>query len=153
LVLAAKCIARDQPPSKEESDDPARESSGRPPLLSDHEGWQALAAGDIDSAELHAHEMLAAADAQGSDEASPDDERHRAHVLLGYVCFSRNDLDGAEAELLRSSEVEATPVLGSFGPDLGLAWELLVAGRADAVAQFAQRFSRFWSGPSWHQNR
>ncbi len=122
---------------------------GQPSLPGD-EAWEALEAGDLDHAEAHALEMLAAAEAPDVDGWPPDDRRHRAHTILGYVHLRRGDIDGAEGELLRSSEVEATPALGSFGPDLGLAWELLLAGRVDAVGEFAQRFSRFWSGPSAH---
>lgn len=126
---------------------------GAHPSLPDDEAWRALAAGDLEGAEDHAHKMLAAAQASTADDWPSDDQRHRAHTILGYVHLRRGDLDGAEAELLRSSDVNETPVLASFGPDLGLAWELLLAGRADAVAQFAQRFSRFWSGPAGHEDR
>ena len=111
-----------------------------------------MAAGDLEAAEFRAREMLAAAEAQSEVEWLPDDHRHRAHIVLGYVHLRRWNLDAAEAELLLSSHVEATRVLASFGPDLGLAWELLLAGRADSVALFAQRFVRFWRGPSWHEH-
>ena len=120
--------------------------------MPDDEAWRALAAGDLEGAKFRAREMLAAAEAQSEVDWLPDDHRHRAHIILGYVHLRRGDVDAAEAELLLSSEVEATPVLGSFGPDLGLAWELLLAGRSDGVALFAQRFGRFWRGPSWHED-
>ena len=120
---------------------------GKSPSLPDDEGWHALAAGDLDRAEAAARGLLAD-DGTDTEEWPADDRRHMAHTLLGYVCLRRGDVDGAAMELIHSAEVEATPVLGSFGPDLGLAWQLLLAGRADEVAQFAQLFSRFWDGPS-----
>lgn len=120
---------------------------GRTPSLPDDDGWRALVAGDLDAAEAVAHELLA--EATNEEEVWPEgDRRHMAHTLLGHVCLRRGDIDGAAMELVRSAQVEATPVLGSFGPDLSLAWQLLLAGRADEVAQFAQLFSRFWDGPS-----
>jgi hypothetical protein len=111
------------------------------PEMPEDAGWRALDDGDVAGAVAHAEAMLQTTD---------DDERHRAHTLLGYVYLRAGDIDGAERELLLSSQVEATAVLSSFGPDLGLAWELLVAGRGDAVSVFAQRFSRFWVGPGQH---
>jgi hypothetical protein len=70
-----------------------------------------------------------------------------AYTLLGFISLSRGDLDAAEAELRRSAEIGDTPVLGSFGPDLGLLWELLRRGRAEGAIYFAQRYSEFWPGP------
>lgn len=115
----------------------------------DDEGWRALATGDLDGAEAHALAMLANVrhDSLGDDQ---DNERHIAHTMLGHVHLKRGDVDRAAMELLQSAEVSDTPVLGSFGPDLSLAWELLRAGRGDEVVTFARKFSRFWPGPSRH---
>jgi hypothetical protein len=121
---------------------------GKAPSLPDDQGWQALIAGDLDGAEAAAHALLADDATSDEGEWPAGDRQHMAHILLGYVCLRRGDVDGAASELIRSAQVEATPVLGSFGPDLSLAWQLLLAGRGDEVAQFAQLFSRFWDGPS-----
>jgi hypothetical protein len=121
---------------------------GKTPSLPDDEGWHALAAGDLNRAEAAARELLNDDATNAEGEWSVDDRRHMGHTLLGHVCLRRGDVDGAATELIRSAQVEATPVLGSFGPDLGLAWQLLLAGRGDEVAQFAQLFGRFWDGPS-----
>lgn len=120
----------------------------KPPSLPDDEGWRALSAGDLEGAEEAAARALIANDAPNNEGEWPaGDRQHMAHILLGYVCLRRGDVDGAATELIRSAQVEATPVLGSFGPDLSLAWQLLVAGKGDEVAHFAQLFSRFWEGP------
>lgn len=117
---------------------------GKRPAFPDDAAWQALADGDLDLATARATQPLASAAAEEID-WFPDDQRHAAHTILGHVHLRRGDLDLAQAELLRSADVEETPVLGSFAPDLGLAWQLLLAGRADAVAEFAQQFGRFWN--------
>jgi hypothetical protein len=118
--------------------------------MPDEPGWQAIAAGNLDDAEAFAERMLAHAAEERDDGWPADDQRHMAHTLLGFVRLRRGDLDGAEEELIQSAEVSPTPVLRSFGPDLSLAWELLLAGRGEAVVTFAQRFGRFWYGPSRH---
>jgi len=112
------------------------------PVFPEDAGWQALDKGDVAAAIAHAEATLATAE--------HDDVRHAAHTLLGYAHLRAGAIDKAEEQLLLSSEVEATAVLASFGPDLGLAWQLLLVGRADAVAEFAQRFGRFWRGPGRH---
>jgi hypothetical protein len=111
------------------------------------EGWDALQGGDQRAAVDAAQRLLADADA-GRGRWQPDDLRHRAHALLGFIHLINGDLDAAESELVLSADVGDTAVLGSFGPDLGLVWELLRLGRAEAAVRFAQQFGRFWRGPS-----
>ncbi len=115
--------------------------------MPDDDGWRLLRTGDYAGAEEAAVELLQRADAADGSEWPPGDLRQMAHTLLGFVSLGRDDLDEAEAELRRSAEVGDTPGLGSFGPDLGLLWELLRRGRADAAVYFAQRYGEFWPGP------
>jgi hypothetical protein len=119
---------------------------GNLPTMPDDDGWRLLRAGDYAGAQSAATELLARSDATDPD-WEPDDLRQRAHTLLGFIALGRGDLDEAETELRLSAEVAETPVLGSFGPDLGLLWELLRCGRSEGAIYFAQRFAEFWSGP------
>ena len=120
---------------------------GKTPPVPDDSGWRLLRAGDHAGAEQAAVELLRRAHAADESDWPPGDLRQMAHALLGFIALGRDDLDEAEAELRRSAEVGHTPVLGSFGPDLGLLWELLRRGRADAAVYFAQRYGEFWPGP------
>jgi hypothetical protein len=120
---------------------------GKTPPMPDDDGWRLLRSGDHAGAEQAAAELLRRADAADDSDWPPGDLRQMAHALLGFISLGRDDLDEAEAELRRSAEVGDTPVLGSFGPDLGLLWELLRRGRADAAVYFAQRYGEFWPGP------
>lgn len=95
---------------------------GTPPSFPDDEGWQALAAGNLDRAEAVAQELLDGT-AGMADERPEGDRQHMAHTLRGYVCLRRGDVDGAAAALIRSAQVEATPVWswrGSADSVLGL---------------------------------
>ena len=119
---------------------------GKAPTMPDDDGWRLLRAGDYAGAETAARRLLQRADAT-EPEWESDDLRQMAHALLGFIALGRGDLDQAEAELRLSAEVAATPVLGSFGPDLGLLWELLRCGRSEGAIYFAQRYGEFWPGP------
>ena len=88
--------------------------------LPDDEAWRALAAGDLEGAELRAGEMLAAAaGAQSEVNWLPDDQRHRAHIILGYVHLRRGDLDAAEAELISHQKSKQHRCWGHSGPTWG----------------------------------
>ena len=119
---------------------------GKASPMPDDDGWRLLRAGDYAGAQSAASELLERSDATVPD-WEPDDFRQRAHTLLGFIALRLGDLDQAERELRLSAEVAETPVLGSFGPDLGLMWELLRRGRPEGAIFFAQQFGEFWSGP------
>jgi hypothetical protein len=120
---------------------------GKAPPMPDDDGWRLLRAGDYAGAQSAARELFDRSDAADPGDWEPDDLRQRAHTLLGFIALGRGDVDQAEAELRLSAEVSETAVLGSFGPDLGLLWELLRCGRSEGPIYFAQRFGEFWSGP------
>lgn len=69
---------------------------------------------------------------------------YRMNVLLGRIALAAGDVDGAVRHLLAASETTGSPVLGSFGPKMTLARELLAAGRRAEVIEFLERCRRFW---------
>ena len=115
--------------------------------MPDDDGWGMLLAGDLAGATAAAARLLEQADQ--ADTWEPADLRFLAHNLLGHVALARGDDD--DAELRASADAGPSAVLGSFGPDLALCWELLRRGRSDGPIYFAQRFSEFWPGPG-HRN-
>jgi hypothetical protein len=76
------------------------------------------------------------------------DAINSAETLLGYVELAEGRLVAAEAHLLASAQVPGSPVLDTWGPDLGLAAELLARGRRESVLQYLKLCKRFWDlGP------
>jgi tetratricopeptide (TPR) repeat protein len=72
------------------------------------------------------------------------DEFHIANQLLGLIALEDDDLHTADLALLRSCEIKATPVLGSFGPKFQLAKKLLAQGEKSTVLKYLRKCSLFW---------
>ena len=72
------------------------------------------------------------------------DAVHGAHTVLGRVALKRGDVAAAKTHLLDSAKVEGSPVLGSFGPSMDLARDLLARGERDAVLAYLRATGRFW---------
>lgn len=70
---------------------------------------------------------------------------HDGHLVLGQVALRQGDVERAKAELLASGDTPGSPQLDSFGPNLGLARELLERGEKDAVLAYFERIRRFWT--------
>ena len=140
LVLAAKCIGQDQPQSEDESDDPDRNAS------EDYaRGWKAFVEGDTETASAAASSILKAAALLSQNDWNHGNLIHDGHILQGYVRLQEGDLDASEAELRAAGNTSGSPQLDSFGPDLSLAWNLLKAGREQAVVDYLRSVSKFWS--------
>ncbi len=71
-------------------------------------------------------------------------EWHVAHQLIGLVQLTNNHKTEACRSLLRSVDIETTPVLSSFGPKFQLASELLKDGERRAVLEYLESCSKFW---------
>jgi tetratricopeptide (TPR) repeat protein len=63
---------------------------------------------------------------------------HHAHIVLGRVALSRDDVQAAKEHLLASAQVPTSPQLSSFGPDQDLALALVARGERDAVLAYAE---------------
>jgi hypothetical protein len=71
------------------------------------------------------------------------------HWVLGMIALDHGDVELAREELLAAGKSIGSPVLGSFGPNLRLAYNLLTrkgAGEPDqkAVVEFLRECSVFW---------
>jgi len=84
-------------------------------------------------------------DPDDPDDRPDDDDVHHANIIRGKAHLAQGDAAAGAAALLAAGDVQGSPVLGSFGPDLSLAWDLLRAGQDDAVIEYLRRVSRFWS--------
>jgi hypothetical protein len=68
-----------------------------------------------------------------------------AHMTLGLIALHNGDVATAGKELVESAHMSGSPVLSSFGPDMGLAEELLRKGESGAVLNFIHECRTFWT--------
>lgn len=102
-----------------------------------------FAAGDLESAERDARSVLELAAAEPRA-WNHDDLVHAADTVLGRVALGRGDVEQAKARLLAAGRIDGSGVLGSFGPSMALAQELLAAGERDVVRQYLELCRSFW---------
>ncbi len=101
----------------------------------------AASAGRWESSETWGNELLAIA-ARGK--SRDGNAVHDAHVVLGRVALHRGDIDAAKVHLLKAGMTPGSPVLGSFGPNMSLARDLLEAGETETVLQYFDECRGFW---------
>lgn len=75
------------------------------------------------------------------------DAIHMGHTVLGLLALKNNNIDEAKQHLLLSGQVDGSPVLNSFGPNMTLARELLKKSERDSVLKYFDECDRFWSVP------
>ena len=69
---------------------------------------------------------------------------HHANLVLGMVALRSGDLEEAKKRLLDAGRTPGSPTLGSFGPNMRLALELLKAGQKEPVREYFRLCSAFW---------
>jgi hypothetical protein len=106
----------------------------------------ALEAGELAKAAGLADEMLAL----GMGPVAPWNWNagnliHCGHLTLGRLALLAGDVDAAEEHLRLAGSTHGSPQLDSFGPDFGLANELLARGRTEVVLRYLELWRRFWT--------
>lgn len=72
------------------------------------------------------------------------------HTVLGLLALRRSDVELAIQELLTSAKNPGSPQLGSFGPTMRLAKELVELGKTEEVIAFLHQCLAFWKmGNPW----
>jgi ketosteroid isomerase-like protein len=75
---------------------------------------------------------------------------HTGHTVLGLVALQNGQMGLALEHLQMSGDVKGSPQLGSFGPHMLLAKELLIHGQAVHVAAYFEQCRKFWNmGQVW----
>jgi hypothetical protein len=69
---------------------------------------------------------------------------HDGHELAGRLALAAGDVEAAKTHLLAAGTTPGSPVLGSFGPNMTLARNLLAAGERDAVLSYFAECRAFW---------
>ncbi|MBQ0798295.1 MAG: hypothetical protein KBT63_03360 [Porticoccaceae bacterium] len=117
----------------------------------EYERWVALGdvglwnvdIGALDKATLYARESLKIA-AKYKDNWNYGNAIYKGHLTLGRIALRQNNIDVAKKQLLLAGKTPGSPQLGSFGPNMILAKELLEAGEKETVLQFFELCEEFW---------
>lgn len=105
------------------------------------EATEAINRGDFDVAEEIGHDLIDNADAS----LSPENDVHHGHLILGHVALRQGDAKEAGRELLLAGNSPGSPQLSSFGPNMSLARDLLIAGETRVVLIYLDLVERFWN--------
>lgn len=105
----------------------------------------AFKVGEQAKAERYARELLALA------EPHPQDEKygpawHDGHMVMGQLALKRGSVAEAREHLRAAGETAGGGTLSSFGPNMGLARDLLQQGEKQAVIDYLRQCQNFWTG-------
>ena len=100
--------------------------------------------GDHGTAERFARETLAVA-RDYPDDWNYGNAIHDGHMVLGRVALVRGDRKEAKGRLLLAGKTQGSPQLGSFGPNVSLARDLLDAGELETVLEYVRLCKLFWN--------
>ena len=70
---------------------------------------------------------------------------HYSHLVLGRVALHEGELEKAKAHLIESGKTTGSPNLGSFGPNMSLAKELLEREQRKTVLEYLELCGTFWN--------
>jgi hypothetical protein len=102
----------------------------------------AFEAGDFNKARFYAERML---DGRVSNRPSASgDAVHKANLVLGRLAIIEGRLPDAVKFLHASAAHAGSPALGSFGPNMQLARQLLELGEREAVLTYLEMCRAFW---------
>ena len=100
----------------------------------------AFGAGQSGDARLYAEMMLTTRPSRRGGEA----HIHKANIVLGRLALAEDDVVTAKHHLLAAAKVSGAPTLGSFGPNMKLAADLLERGEREVVLEYFELCAAFW---------
>ncbi|MCZ6482852.1 MAG: peptidoglycan-binding protein, partial [Alphaproteobacteria bacterium] len=103
----------------------------------------AFAAGDMRKAGLYANELLDAGMKPGNEKRRGT-AVHHGNLILGRIALKQGKKESAKAFLIEAGRSSGGGTLGSFGPNMALAKELLEAGEKAAVIEYLRLCKSFW---------
>jgi hypothetical protein len=104
---------------------------------------ESFAAGNIEDARKYATESLSLAPSYRGL-WSYGNAIHDGNLVLGRIAVREGHLDDAKQYLLAAGCTSGSPTLGSFGPNMSLAKDLLEKGEKDVVLQYFELCRVFW---------
>jgi hypothetical protein len=105
-----------------------------------------FAVGRTEDAERLATDMLVLDEkrSRGVPEEANGTVVHDANMILGRIAVEQGRMEDAKRHLLASGKTRGSPVLGSFGPNVSLAKDLLQKGEQQAVLEYFEQCRKFW---------
>lgn len=113
-----------------------------------------FAFGKPEDAQASATEMLALAEKYKNEiwsKGACGQAVHDGNLVLGRLALEQGAIEDAKRYLLEAGTSAGSPVLGSFGPNMSLARDLLEKGERDTVLQYFERCGKFWQADSLKQ--
>jgi tetratricopeptide (TPR) repeat protein len=95
----------------------------------------AFEAGDNTKARKYAEDLSRRDDGDGI---------HQGNLMLGRLALKNGNVEEAKSRLLAAGKTLGSPSLGSFGPNMMLASELLQRGQREVVIQYFDECEEFW---------
>jgi hypothetical protein len=105
---------------------------------------QSFAAGKIEDAQKHAQELMT---------LLPSFRENReyggamsdANLVLGRIAARNGNMEDAKRYLITSAQSPVTPQLENYGPNMGLAKDLLAKGERQVVLDYFELCRQFWA--------
>jgi hypothetical protein len=105
----------------------------------------ALTADERDKATTYASELLKSLDEKVQQSNwSYGNAIHDANLVLGHVALADGKIAEAKEFLLAAGKTPGSPQLGSFGPNMSLAEQLLKQGEKQTVLEYFELCRKFW---------
>ena len=98
--------------------------------------------GKLEDASKYASELLTI-----KPDGYPDGSIHDGNLVLGRIAVRDGRLEDAKKHLLAAGQTSGSPVLGSFGPNMSLAKDLLEKGEGETVLRYFEQCRGFWKMP------
>lgn len=106
-------------------------------------GLWSVDSGNLELAAAYANEALTIAEKYKTD-WNYGNAIHKGHLILGRIALHNRDIAEAKKQLLLAGKTPGSPQLGSFGPNMILARELLEIGEAETVLAYLDLCEEFW---------
>ncbi|MDB6066883.1 MAG: hypothetical protein JWR26_3091 [Pedosphaera sp.] len=106
-----------------------------------------LAVGRTEDARQFATDLLVLDNkySRGVPEKANGDAVHDGNLVLGRIAVDEGRIEEAKRRLLAAGKSSGSPMLGGFGPNMGLAKDLLAKGEQETVLQYLELCRKFWS--------
>jgi len=105
-----------------------------------------LAVGRNDDARQFATDLLFLDEqrSRGNADQQNGDAIHQGNIVLGQLALAEGKLAEAKKHLLAAGQIDGSPVLNSFGPNMALALGLLKKGEQATVLEYLKSCRHFW---------
>lgn len=128
------------------TDEKARVSAGeKGELFLLEMATMALAADESTRAKDYASELLQSLDdTTAKTNWNYGNAVYNGNVILGHIALAEGNIPEAKKFLLAAARTPGSPQLGSFGPNMSLAEQLLMKGEKQVVLEYIELCGKFW---------